>query len=145
MSVSSAPAYKRALKAGLTARPNLESVQVVWSQPVDHQEREIIVLGTVRQTQDWAPFGQLKKDEDYTIELTIVVERAFNDDREQTDERAMELLEEVATFLRADPMLGYVINVASQLVGFDLTSLANSSEGWSQSVIVAHIRVQNRI
>ncbi len=145
MSVSSAPALKKALKTALLARPGLQGVQLSWDQPTDKEERETIVLGDIDETQDWAPFGQLKKDEDYNLEIIVLVTAGFLDDREELADRAMDLLEEIASQLRSDPTVGGAINIAAQIIGFKQQSLANSAEGWSQSVITSHVRCMSRI
>lgn len=113
ITTSSIPTLKANLKAALQARAGLSGVQVSWGWP-SAPAKEMILLGDVRDgTQDPAGMRSTPhhRDETYSVEVTIWVER-IGADQQSATERAFELAAEIEDELRNDLTVGGAVRTA---------------------------------
>lgn len=109
MSASTIPSAKAALLGLMQGA--LTDVRVTWGGPTSEEDTalEMAHLGNVEQTEEWGALGNQRRDEDYDIEVFILV-RQSGDDEQATETRAWAIRELLATALRADPTLGGVLS-----------------------------------
>lgn len=143
MAVSTAPAVKAQLKARLDASPDLAAVQVNWAAPSAQQEREAFYLGRVTATEGWAT--NRSRDEEYILEVVISVVRAFEDDAQETAERAFELFGVLREILEEDPTLDCTVSENVVVDGWTLEEPANAPEAWREAAITARLKCRNRL
>jgi len=107
MPASTVPAAKAALKALLEAwtfPPASEGQLPVirWGYPSEAEDRppggELIVFGQTEINTTSPQLGNVRQDEDYTLQVIIEVRR-YGDDEQATEERAWDLYAEVSTLL----------------------------------------------
>lgn len=98
---STVPGAKAGLLKLLQGLVGLKGVTVDYGDPgVDRIELEHVFLGgTGEDEQKWAPTGQLKRDEQYGIELYVHVAKPGLT-QQQATERGYELLAVIASALR---------------------------------------------
>lgn len=99
MATSTAPAFMNALYTSLAARSGLSGVRVNYGPALPDPGRESVNILGLSGEQQWASLGRLAKDEEYTVDLMIVVIR----EGQQTQpavERAYDLLAELENQLR---------------------------------------------
>ena len=144
MSASSAPTIKAWLLTQLQARAGLAGVQVVWDDPEEEEERELIRLGDITSEEEWVALPAIRRAETYEIDVMISVISASLDDPQVTATRALALLDEISQLLRADVRLANQVQVAA-LTRWKLSSARNSEKGWREASIEAAIQVKNRI
>ena len=101
MATSTYPAAKAALVALLQNAAGLAGVEVSYGDPgIAKIELEHVFLGgTGTDGQTWAPYGQLKRDEQYTIELFVHAAKPGSTQQEAT-ERAHVLFGVVESTIR---------------------------------------------
>lgn len=140
--VSTAPQAKAAILTLLAGRPALATVDRRWGGPTDEDDvlEEAIWLGDVSLEEDWGELGQRRKDETYTIDMTIAV-RKYGDDEQGTETRCWALLGEVEQALRADPSLGGLLNRRAELVSVSQTNRPAGPQQWG-SAISCSVRCQ---
>ena len=98
---TSAFAVKAALFAEVQAA--LPDVEVSYAAPRTAPERETVMFGRLTWTKDdWGPFGQRARDEEYTIAVFINVIRP-GDGAQESAERTRDLLAVIEDLLRAAP------------------------------------------
>lgn len=102
MASSTIPTAKAGILTLLAARPALASVQRVWAHPGQLIEKESIFFLEALEEESPAAIGQLKREENYTIDLLVSVLQD-GDDAKACEERAWALVAEVETALRAEP------------------------------------------
>ena len=101
MATSTVPAVVRALHdLLLTADWPLRPPQVTLG-PTRDMEREVVMIGATTGDQEWAQIGGRKRDEDYTVELYVLVARPGDTALEAMD-RAWELFAVVEDTLRTN-------------------------------------------
>jgi len=100
---STIPACKAAVLAVLAARAGLTGVTLSWAGPTKDEDyvEEMVFLGDVESTSDWAELGTGRRTEDFTVAITVYVER-WGDDPQATEERAYALWDEIEDALRDD-------------------------------------------
>jgi hypothetical protein len=95
---------KAALVSGLQALPGLAGVRVTWGFEAK-PPAEVIIVGRIDpNSQDPANLGNLEREENYLIHVTVNV--LAKKSQEWVETRAVELAGEVKRFLDADPSLG---------------------------------------
>lgn len=131
MAISTVPAVKAKLVTLLTAASGLAGVKVTWTYPVDEDDigQEHIHFGDVTQSEVWHALGALRREEDYTIELVILVKK-YGDDPKATDDRLWVLREQVSTVLRSDPTLSGILNAWAEITQTN-TTLQPLTDGWA--------------
>jgi limonene-1,2-epoxide hydrolase len=112
MAVSTQPKLKGNLRDALALRPAIKGeVQVSWGFPKS-PEKEFILLGDIRDDgQESAAMGMQRRDERYTLEVIVKVEKNGTD-QEATTLRAYALAGEVENTLRADATVGNAVLMA---------------------------------
>lgn len=100
---SAVPATKAAILSLLAARPALSGVTLSWAGPTKDEDYtgEMIYLGDVDRTSEWAELGSGRRTEDFTVQMTVWVEQ-WGDDPQTVEERAYVLWDEVEDALRDD-------------------------------------------
>lgn len=100
---SAIPGCKAAILTVLTARAALTGITLSWSGPTKDEDyhEEMVFLGDIEDTSDWAELGTGRRVEDFTVEITVWVER-WGDDPQATEERAHALWDEVEDAIRDD-------------------------------------------
>lgn len=138
MAASTAPDAKAALLALFDAHAGLSTVRVMWEQPTREEQvrNEMLHLGEVNVTGEWAVMGGLRRDESYSIAITLRVRRE-GDDPQATEQRAWTLLHEVSTALAADKYLGGLLHQAAALTDIVQRNDPGPEDWWS--VITAQI------
>mgnify|MGYP000468076575 CR=1 FL=1 len=126
MAASTAPEAKRRVLVLLRARAALAGVDIGWSAPTEAEDLprggEMVYLGDVTQTGEWRVLGAGRRDEEYTVGLTVWVQQD-GDDMQATEERSWLILDEVSGAIYTDPTLSNLllqsmeILSASQRVG----------------------------
>lgn len=97
---------KRALVALLEASPALQGVHVSYGDPGSAVQHECVVVGGVDAgNQEWGPYGNRARDEEFDVSLFVVVARP-GDDQSAADTRAEEILGACEDAVREDPGLG---------------------------------------
>lgn len=131
MAVSTVPQAKAKILDLLDARPGLAGVTRAYTYPADEASigREHIHLGDVSQTEVWGAIGGQRRDEDFTIEIVILV-RKFGDDPQATETRLWVLREEVATALRSDLTLSGILNQWCELTNTRVDQFP-LTDGWT--------------
>jgi hypothetical protein len=116
MPASTAPAAKQAILTLLAARPALASVDRTWGSPTETDDitAEMIFLGDVELTGEFRALGGQRRDEDYTITISVAVHQ-YGDDEQSTEERAWDLLDEISGALATDPYLGGLLYEAAAI------------------------------
>lgn len=138
MPASTAPAAKAALKALFAARPGLSTVSVMWEVPTREEQvrNEMLFFGNVTVDGSWQVMGGLRRDEEYSVALTLQVRRE-GDDPQATEERAWTLLDEVAAAIASDKYLGGLLHQAAALTSISQENVATPEDWWA--VITAQI------
>ncbi len=131
---------------GLVAYDN-EPVQVTWGDPGGELQREHIWLDAMRpEEQNWTAIGNLQRGTKFELDLRIVVHKRGGDAQE-VDERALDLLDAIETYLREDPEIGLsidgVLALIIELGGWQLIPVIadDAREAWiaAQVEIIARI------
>jgi hypothetical protein len=138
---SSAPAVKAALVAEVQAA--LPSTQVTYNFPSTAPEREWVMVGDITWTKDdWGPFGQRARDEEYNIVLFVNVLRP-GDSAQESAERAFELLAVVEDLLRARPfpISARSISVAVEKQSIDGFVVDEGFESQIKAVVAVTARI----
>jgi hypothetical protein len=138
---SSAPAVKAILVDQIAAA--LPSVQVTYNFPSTAPEREWVMVGDITWTKDdWGPFGQRARDEEYHIVLFVNVLRP-GDSAQESAERAFELLATVEELLRARPfpISARSINVAVEKQSIDGFVVDEGFESQIKAVVAVTARI----
>ena len=138
---TSAPAVKAALIAGLADA--LPGVQVTYNAPRVAPEREFVMVGRLTWTKDdWGPFGQRARDEEYHIALFVNVIRP-GDGAQESAERTFELLGVVEDLLRAKPfpIAARTINYAVEKTWADTWPTDEGYESQIDAVVAVTARI----
>lgn len=129
MSVSTVPTLKANLKAALDglAADNtnaLFQVRVSYGAAIHGNAREWVWLGDVRGHSHFAAIGHQRREEEYG--LTAIFFTVIEGDNQQAaTERAYQMAEAVATYLRANPTVGGAVRVCGFAGDFDLEERAS--------------------
>jgi hypothetical protein len=101
MAASTLPVAKASLVALIQGLPDLVGVTVSYGDPgIAKLELEHVFLsGTKQDTYSWAPFGQLKRDEQYTLKFYVHVAKRGLTQQEAT-ERCMALFSAIEAGIR---------------------------------------------
>jgi hypothetical protein len=106
---STIPAVKSylvsALQATIGVLPSMlgaGTVQVTYGWPDNAEREHVYIGGTANSDQQWAALGAKARQEDYALELVIVVGKPGSTQQEVT-ERAFTLLASAETALRTTP------------------------------------------
>lgn len=139
MPASTAPAAKAAILTALATRPVLADVSRSWGGPVsdDDYTDEMIYLGDVTVEGEWVAFGANRRDEEYTVQLSVHALKYGAGTEQATEERAWTLLAEVSAALTADKYLGGLMRDAVALDTIKQTNIP-TPEQWA-TLIVAQI------
>lgn len=146
MPASTAPEAKARILELLAARPALAGVRLSWEAPAettDFNVKNLIWLGDVQHTGQWQCLGPLTRDESYTIQLTVLAIK-LGDDARSTEERAWDLLDEVAAAIHNDFHLNGLLRLPAAI---ESATQSNGLVG-TQSTgcqIVSQIRCDARI
>ncbi len=153
MPASTLPAAKLAIVNLLKAAtwpPNAAGLPVAvdYGDPgVNHIEREHVFLGDTGQDgHSWAPYGSLKKEEEYTVKFYVHVANPGATQQEAT-ERAFALFGVVESTLRAQARTAsttIATGVWSVIVSPDSLAEYNTDQGCA-AFIDAHIDIKARI
>jgi hypothetical protein len=138
---SSAPAVKAIIVEQIAAA--LPSVQVTYNFPSTAPEREWVMVGDITWTKDdWGPFGQRARDEEYRIVLFVNVLRP-GDSAQESAERAFELLAVVEDLLRAKPfpISARSISVAVEKQSIDGFVVDEGFESQIKAVVAVTARI----
>jgi len=138
---SSAPAVKAIIVEQIATA--LPGVQVTYNFPSTAPEREWVMLGDVTWTKDdWGPFGQRARDEEYRILLFVNVLRP-GDSAQESAERAFELLAVVEDLLRGKPfpIPARSINVAVEKQSIDGFVVDEGFESQIKAVVAVTARI----
>lgn len=133
MPAPTVPDAKSALLAALRARPGLQGVQVEWSHPGKGIRAETIYFGETVYGQRAARLGNRTRQEDYTLELVVTVEKA-GDQAEACERRCWELLAEIEDELRSNADLDGLVDVA-QYQASPVRNFVGASKRVSESVV----------
>lgn len=124
-----------------------EPVQVTWGDPGGQLEREHIWFDGMRpEEQNWTAIGNLQRGTEFELDMRIVVHKRGGTAQE-ADERALDLLDAVETYLREDPELGLdiagVLALIVDIAGWQLIPVFSDEarEAW----IDARIGITARI
>lgn len=130
MPTTAATAKQRIITA-LQARAGLAGVTVSYGAPSssDEIDPEMIFLGDVRFSQAWAALGARRRDEDYTIDLTVHVYQD-GDEEQVVEERLWALFGEIEQALRDDPTLGGLLAMDAEIDGGEQTTRPSDPGGW---------------
>jgi hypothetical protein len=108
MAASTAPAAKSRLLVLFAAQAGLAGVSKDWSAPSEGEDLpksgEMLYFGDVSLTGSWRLLGAAKRDEDYTLALTIWVQQD-GDDMRATEERSWAILDLVSAAIQTDRTL----------------------------------------
>lgn len=105
--------------------------------------REIVAIGgTTSSEQTWAQLGARRRDEDYRIEVAIMVTTPGQSQQKAT-ERAFELLGVIENALRTDPGLGLEGVICAEVADPQVDE-APDTEGYI-ALVITGIRVTARI
>jgi hypothetical protein len=138
---SSVPIVKDALVTAF--QTTLPGVQVTYGWPGRTPEREWVMVGDAAwQSEDWGPFGQRVRNEDYTLSLYVNVCRP-GDTVQDSTERAFTIMADIEAWLRLNPRPIPSRNIHVQIVPQGTTS-SLTPEGFEVQ-IKAHVAVTARI
>ena len=144
MAASSAiPGAKAALKTRLAARANLKTVQISYGPPIPNPGREFIWLADAPDSQHDVFLGQMKREEEFTLQAIVSVLREGVDQQSAT-ERAYALVDEIHADLNTDPTInGALANGWARITATPLTELANDTAREARVVveITCHARI----
>lgn len=103
MSAATAPAVKQAMLALFAAAPALTGVTVTWDGPTKDEDYtgEMIWLGDVEGSEDWATVGGQLRRETYTIGTGVYVEQ-WGDDPQTVETRLWTVWNAATEALRTD-------------------------------------------
>jgi hypothetical protein len=141
MATTTVPVVKAYLETLFKAAPGLTGVQVFRGHPGDTVQPELVMIGKVTLEQEWAALGARRKDEAYTVAVTVQVVQAGTD-QDVVTERAYELVAAIEDALRNDVTLGGAVRV-SEVEGWD-DEEAFSDQGYS-TVVDLRVAVKARI
>lgn len=142
MATASIKALKSAVISGLQARPGLDGVVVSWGFPTADPGPLWIRVGDVTGEQEAVVMGGQRRDEEYRLEVDVLVRGDLADDPEALAAKAFALAGEVELLLREDASLGLVVREA-QIVE---DGLIETTEGSTRATLVpVVIRARKRI
>lgn len=147
MADSTIPAAKAKILELLAARAALEGVGIDWVEPAKEADvkRDMIWLGDVEQTENWATLGADRRDESYLLEVHCQAYRQ-GDKPTDTELVCFALRDEIAVMLRDHKELDGVLlspGVASlERTRLDSPQLAD--QGWLSHCLL-HVRCTARI
>lgn len=146
MAASTAPEAKRRILTLINARAGLTGVQVSWNAPTESEDLprsgELIYLGDVKLEGEWRTLGGGRRDENYTIGLTVWVQQD-GDNMQATEERSWLILDEVSAALTSDRSLaGLLHNAIEILTATQRVGVASADKTGSR--IDAQIRCRAR-
>lgn len=127
------PEAKAALLAAMRAQEGLQGVQIEWAHPGKGIKRETIYFGDTLFDESPAALGNRNRNEDYTLELVVTVEKAGND-AEGAERRVWALLAEIAGVLRENADLDGEVRVA-QVRGGPVRNYAGDMKRVSECVL----------
>lgn len=145
MASSTVPAFKQALVDALEAATWDGMPQISYGPPLAGTREDVIVGDTAQEggaERDWAALGNRSIDEQYVLNLWVVVTNP-GDTCKFATERAFALYDVVQSVLRATPGLGVTGIVASSLAQAEHTE-SLTDEGFVCTIESA-VRVQARI
>lgn len=136
---------KKSLLTNLAARSDMAAVQVEWARPsTDAIQQESLWCEDTENIEDALQLGQLRREEDYTLNLIVSVERD-GDDAEGCEARMWDIVAAIEEELRQNNTPAG----SDQGVRWALLSgwrhIPGVSEGKRVSEIVLRIRVRARI
>ena len=138
---SSVPVVKTALVTAFQTA--CTGAQVTYGWPGRSPEREWVMVGDATwQTEEWGPFGQKAREEEYTLSLYVNVLRPGDSAQEATD-RAFAIFADIEAWLRTNPRPIPGRNIHCQIVPAGTTTSA-MDDGF-ECQIKAHIAVTARI
>jgi hypothetical protein len=103
VSAASAPAAKQAMLTIWAATPALTGVTVTWDGPTKDEDYqpEMMWVGNVEGTEDWSQLGAGRRQETYSVAVSVYVEY-FGDDPKTVEQRAWTLWGAATDALRTD-------------------------------------------
>lgn len=142
VATSTVPATLAALTTLLAAQDYpLRQPSVTLGLP-RQPEREMVIVGNVAGDQQWAPIGNLRRDENYTVDLyTVVLWPGYT--AIEAMERAWELFGIVETAIRDNVQVGGT-GVLWNEIATPTGDLSVEDEGYAYQVTSA-LRVRARI
>ena len=145
--VSTVPAVKASIVGLMRAEEALAGVTVDYGDPgVSRIQKEHVFLGDATQAAEgWAPFGHLKRAEDYVIDLYVHAARAGQTQQEAT-ERAMQLFGCLNLMLRPYARRSTAVAPGVWSIEIRFTGLREFAvdDGYG-AFVTGEIRIQSRI
>jgi hypothetical protein len=129
-----------ALRTALDAA-GLADVETAWAHPGKNIKRESAYFGdTQPYTQQGKSLGNGVRDESYSLELVVTVQRRGND-AEAAERRCWEILAVVHALLKTDDTLGDEVRVAEYRTG-PVRNYTGAQERVSESVVTIDVEAE---
>lgn len=139
--ISTIPTLKSTLIAQLRARSGLFDVQIEQGTPSGTPSEDLVIVGDVRMTESSVVLGNSRRDERYTLDITISCARSGTD-QVSCSNRAFVIYDEILSQLRSDPRVSNTVFWALP-AGVDFSE--PSSNERVSALLVLHVDCRGRI
>ena len=150
MAVSTVPAVKAALLSRIDSATDAATT-VSWGVPRGDKQRDWVMIGKALTEQSPAAVGQQRREERYTVTVTVTVVRADVETPQSVSERAHAIVGQIEDNVRSDATLGGVANlIHAQVTKTDpddvlLVDDAGQPTGRRMTEVIVHVTCLARI